>query len=76
MRIVIIILAMLCIAGPSMARQLDAATLERAKASCTGDALRYCASSIPDHNAIGRCLHANKSVLTPACRAIVIELSK
>lgn len=39
--------------------------------ACMGDAFRYCATSIPDRQAVGRCLVSNRDQLTPACRGVI-----
>ena len=39
------------------------------QAACQGDAQIYCSQYIPDHNLIRRCLVANMSRISAACRA-------
>lgn len=41
------------------------------KQACMGDAFRFCASSIPDRQAVGQCLTTNRDQLTPACRGLI-----
>lgn len=41
------------------------------KQACMGDAFRFCASSIPDRQLVGRCLASNRDQLTPACRNMI-----
>lgn len=41
------------------------------KQACMGDAFRYCASSIPDRQLVGRCLVSNRDQLTQACRTMI-----
>lgn len=41
------------------------------KQACMGDAFRFCTTSIPDRQAIGRCLSSNRDQLTPACRNVI-----
>ena len=41
------------------------------KQACMGDAFRFCASSIPDRQLVGRCLVSNRDQLTPACRNMI-----
>jgi hypothetical protein len=40
-----------------------------AQAQCAGDALRLCASSIPDQDRVKSCLLQNLNNLSPDCRA-------
>jgi hypothetical protein len=44
------------------------ATAEQ-RAACTGDAFRFCGSSIPNVEAVTACMIANKSKLSAACQA-------
>jgi hypothetical protein len=37
------------------------------RAACTGDALRLCASYIPDEESIAHCIASKKSQLSPGC---------
>jgi hypothetical protein len=37
--------------------------------ACTGDAFRLCSAEIPDVGRVTACMVANKSQLSPACRA-------
>ena len=39
------------------------------QAACENDARTYCDSAIPDENAIEKCLRANMSKLSAACKA-------
>ncbi len=39
--------------------------------ACMGDAFRFCASSIPDRQLVGRCLASNRDQLTQACRSMI-----
>ena len=39
------------------------------RSSCMGDAFKFCSSDIPHVSKIEACLKANKSKLSPACRA-------
>ena len=41
------------------------------KQACMSDAFKFCVSSIPDRQAIGRCLVSNRDQLTPACRNVI-----
>jgi hypothetical protein len=41
------------------------------RAACTGDALRLCASHIPNEESVGRCIMSKKSQLSPSCLAQV-----
>lgn len=41
------------------------------KQACMGDAFRFCATSIPDRQAVGQCLATNREQLTPACRSMI-----
>ena len=41
------------------------------KQACMGDAFRFCTTSIPDRQAVGRCLASNRDQLTPACRNMI-----
>ena len=39
------------------------------QAACESDARTYCESAIPDENAIEKCLRANISKISAACRS-------
>ena len=39
------------------------------QSACTGDAFRLCMSAIPDVDRVTACMVANKSRLSPGCRA-------
>ena len=42
------------------------------EADCEGDAFRFCAQYIPNHDQIHACLYAYRNEISPACRAIVV----
>ncbi|WP_408890741.1 hypothetical protein [Novacetimonas cocois] len=53
---------------PAMGR--DNATRQRQASACQGDALRLCATSIPDEGRIAACLQRKSDRLSPRCRAM------
>jgi len=42
---------------------------------CMYDAFRFCSNAIPDHNQVFNCLLANRSIISPACRAMITPIS-
>ena len=42
------------------------------EADCEGDAFRFCAQYIPNHDQIHACLYAYRNEISPACRAIIV----
>ena len=55
-----------CLAGP---QNISAQLREQAVQNCTGDAMRLCLASIMDEQQTTLCMEANRSQLTPQCRA-------
>ena len=53
----------------------EVATAEQ-RAACTPDAFRLCSSEIPNIPAITACMVANKSKLSPDCRAAMDQADK
>jgi len=47
-----------------------AATRDEQTAACKGDAIRFCASEIPNEEKITSCMKANFSKLSPKCKAM------
>ncbi len=47
-----------------------AATRDEQTAACKGDAIRFCASEIPNERKITSCMKANYSKLSPECKAM------
>lgn len=66
------VILLLALAGVALA---DPA-IDRAKAACTPDALRLCASAIPDIARIRVCLRENAAHLSADCRAALAALRK
>ncbi|AQS86407.1 hypothetical protein A0U92_10005 [Acetobacter aceti] len=50
-----------------------AATREEQTAACKGDALKFCAFSIPNEKKIAACLQSKRDKLSPACKAMFPE---
>ena len=50
-----------------------AATREEQTAACKGDALKFCALSIPNEKKIAACLQSKRDKLSPACKAMFPE---
>lgn len=50
-----------------------AATREEQTEACKGDALKFCALSIPNEKKIASCLQAKRDKLSPACKAMFPE---
>lgn len=57
------------IAIAAVASAKAAETTYAQRLACTPDALRLCASEIPDIDAVKACMVANKANLSAACRA-------
>ena len=55
-----------CLAGP---QNISAQLREQAVQDCTGDAMRLCLASILDEEQTTQCMEANRSRLSPQCRA-------
>ncbi len=55
-----------CLAGP---QSISAQLREQAVQTCTGDAMRLCLASILDEEQTTQCMEANRSRLSPQCRA-------
>ena len=55
-----------CMAGP---QNISAQLREQAVQNCTGDAMRLCLASILDEEQTTQCMEANRSRLSPQCRA-------
>ena len=53
--------------GATIAQTLE----EQRRAACTGDAFRYCATSIPDRDRVRDCLIVNRERISPECRALL-----
>jgi len=66
-----VIAALLVTAGSAfvLAAPLSAQGTSEERSSCMGDAFKFCSSDIPHVSKIEACLKANKSKLSPACRA-------
>jgi hypothetical protein len=47
-----------------------AATRDEQTAACKGDAIRFCASEIPNEQKITSCMKANRDKLSPKCKAM------
>ena len=47
-----------------------------ARRACTPDAFRLCSSHIPNVEAITACMHANRSKLSPDCKAVFAQADK
>ncbi len=47
-----------------------AATRDEQTAACKGDAIRFCASEIPNEQKITSCMKANFNKLSPQCKAM------
>jgi len=62
---VVIAAASAAITSPSFAFSAEA------RAACTGDAFRLCASEIPSIPKITVCMRANKAKLSAPCRAVM-----
>jgi len=69
--------------GLALALTAGAATADpaadRARAACTGDALRLCAHAIgavPDVGRIAACLQANATKLSAGCHAALAAIKK
>ena len=54
-------------AGPSYAEK---------RAACSGDAMQFCASLIPDMSRIEGCLRAHRSQLSPTCKALFTKYDR
>ena len=61
--------AMLAVAMPSMSHAQS--TEEERRSACTGDALTYCATEIPDRQRIRACLVAKRAQISPECRTVI-----
>jgi hypothetical protein len=48
-----------------------AATRDEQTAACKGDAIRFCASEIPNEQKITSCMKANFNKLSPQCKAMI-----
>ena len=63
--------AAVAISLTSFAAHAVEATAEQRRA-CTPDAFRLCSSQIPNVEAVTACMIANKSKLSPACKAVFV----
>ncbi len=54
------------LAGP---QNISAQLRDQAVQNCTGDAMRLCLASIFDEEQTTQCMEANRSQLSPQCRA-------
>ena len=43
----------------------------QAEQYCTGDAIRFCFTSLMDEHETKKCMKANRSRLNPACKAVL-----
>ena len=64
------VVAMLLFAlAPSLARA--EASEEEARAACAPEALKFCATEVPDRGRIERCLRARIDQISPDCRIVM-----
>ena len=61
-------LSSVCLAGP---QNISAELRDQAVQNCTGDAMRLCLASIMDEEQTTQCMEANRSQLSPQCRATI-----
>jgi hypothetical protein len=69
LKIATIALVLVASSAPSFAVTKEDGSAE-ARRACTPDVFRLCSEFIPDADRITVCLKANKSKLSPACRAV------
>ena len=67
--------ASVAISLTSFAAHAVEATAEQRRA-CTPDAFRLCSAHIPNVEAITACMWANKSKLSPDCKALFVKAEK
>jgi hypothetical protein len=73
MKIAIIVLGSLILAGPVAAEERGTAT---ERAACTPDVFRLCMSEIPNVDGIVACLRREKAHLSNACRTVMAKDDK
>lgn len=66
----VLVAAMLVWAGLGNAVRAQA-TEEEAREACTDDAIRFCATSIPNREKVGQCLRANRAQISADCRIVL-----
>ncbi|MGC2126211.1 MAG: hypothetical protein WA649_00310 [Methylovirgula sp.] len=70
----IVLAALLSLAAVASAKAFEVTAEQRA--ACTPDALRLCASEIPDIGRITACMMAKQASLSPQCRAVFQTASR
>jgi hypothetical protein len=63
-------LASVSVLAMLLANAAFAATRDEQTAACKGDAIRFCASEIPNEQKITSCMKANLDKLSPTCKAM------
>jgi DNA-binding transcriptional LysR family regulator len=61
----------LAIAGLGLSTSPAPAFSPEAQQMCTGDAMRLCASEIPNISRITACMHRLRAHVSPGCRAVM-----
>jgi hypothetical protein len=62
--------SLLLVVAARFAEGANAATRDEQTKNCKGDAIRFCATDIPNEQKITACMKAHYEALTPGCKAM------